>query len=577
MRKNEFLRKTLSLTLMVLMSICANAKINMGTINLQVGGQSKSVSAEPSTYYTVSGNWSRTGGSVFYISARSQRSCTISAIKAGTATLEWEGLINTTWTEMYWTVIVSPEPNNDKTGKCGDNLTYTFKDATKTLTISGTGEMYDYGNGGLPWLNVRDDIKKVVIESGVTSIGKWAFSNTGDIEFSMSNSVVTIGDNAFERSAITKIVLGSGVTSIGTRAFAECTSLSSISIPDKVVSIGEYAFSNCTSASTLKLGESVTTIENGAFQDCSSITSLTIPDKVSTINGYAFSGCSGLKTVTIGKGITSISNYAFFDCNSITKLSIHCKEVGHLWFNGLKSIKEITIGNEVKSIEGDPFTGVFEGYSNLEMVTIGNNVEYIGQRTFRNCSKLRTLTVPNSVKSIEGQAFEGCTGLKTVVLPKGLTSIERNLFDGCYNLASLSIPETVTSIGLYAFMGCKGLTSIEIPQNVTAIDMFAFSDCSGIKEIKSHINSPFTISTLCFNNVNIDAIKLYVPQGTKAKYETTNGWEEFKNIIEMSGTAVNNIIADDVKTNYIYSISGKLLTTPEKGINIINGRKVIVK
>lgn len=126
-------------------------------------------------------------------------------------------------------------------------------------------------------------------------------------------------------------------------------------------------------------------------------------------------------------------------------------------------------------------------------------------------------------------------------------------------------------------MGCKGLTSIEIPQNVTALDMFAFSDCSGIKEIKSHINSPFTISTLCFNNVNIDAIKLYVPQGTKAKYETTNGWEEFKNIIEMSGTAVNNIIADDVKTSDIYSISGKLLTTPEKGINIINGRKVIVK
>ena len=245
MKRKSYLMRALLYIMITMMPFGVNARINMGTINLQVG-ETEKVYAEPSTYYTVSGSWSRTGGNAFYISARSQRSCQITAINVGTATLEWEGLINTTWAEMYWTVIVSPEPNNDKTGKCGDNLTYTFKDATKTLTISGTGTMYDYdGDKILPWLDFRDEIKKVVIESGVTSIGNYAFSNTKDIDVSMSNSVTTIGDHAFERSSITKIDIGSGVTSIGIRAFAICSELSKISIPDNVTIIGSYAFWGC--------------------------------------------------------------------------------------------------------------------------------------------------------------------------------------------------------------------------------------------------------------------------------------------------------------------------------------------
>ena len=113
--------------------------------------------------------------------------------------------------------------------------------------------------------------------------------------------------------------------------------------------------------------------------------------------------------MNIGKGITSISPYAFVFCDNITNVSIHCKEIGYLWFNGVKSIKEIIIGDEVKSIGGTEYhDGVFEGYSNLEKVTIGSNVEHIGTRTFGKCSGLSTLIIPNSVKTIGQQAFYRC-------------------------------------------------------------------------------------------------------------------------------------------------------------------------
>ena len=104
----------------ILLPFVAHAKIFMGTVNLKVG-DSKQLFAEPSTYYTVTGSWSRTGGTAFYISARSQRSCTITAIKSGTATLEWMGLIDARWAEMYWTVNVT-EDGGSQPG--GSNIFY---------------------------------------------------------------------------------------------------------------------------------------------------------------------------------------------------------------------------------------------------------------------------------------------------------------------------------------------------------------------------------------------------------------------------------------------------------------------
>ena len=507
----------LCLLMMLLMPVSSSAKTYKGTINIQIG-ETYHVDIGYGSGYTVSGYWTKTDGSAFIITSSSSGNggCTIKGNQVGTSTLNWTGVVSGGWStwdeEWYWTVNV--KDGNTITGKCGENVTYSYNDKYSTLTISGNGDMYDFNDSGTPWVNYKEQIKKVVVNYGVTSIGGLAFSNTGNIDISIPSTVKYIGDRAFERSAITSINIGDGVTSIGLRAFAECTSLSSLTIPDNVVTIGSYAFSGCTALRSLTLGQNVSLIDGGAFSKCSNLTGLIIPDRVETIGDWAFSSCSGLKNVTIGKGITSISSDAFYHCDNIMSVTIHCKEIGYLWFNGVKSIKEIIIGDEVKSIGGtDYHDGAFERYINLSKVTIGNSVEHIGTRTFGKCSGLTTVTIPNSVKTIGQQAFWACSGLTSIVLPDQIATIEQYTFDGCSSLTSLSIPSSVTSI-----------------------EEFAFNDCRGLKEVRSYIKVPFEIPTSCFNNVNTASIPLYVPARTKAKYEATEGWKLFKNIIEMEGS-----------------------------------------
>ena len=162
-------------------------------------------------------------------------------------------------------------------GTCGDNLTWTLTDSG-TLTISGTGEMYDPYSRPIGWMSYIGDIKKVLIEQGVTSIGSVAFRYC---------------------SNLISITIPEGVMSIGNEAFSGCTSLTSITIPEGVASIEDYAFSKCTSLTSITLPEGVTRIGNRAFDLCRSLTSITLPEDVTSIGDKAFDNCSGLIQITV--------------------------------------------------------------------------------------------------------------------------------------------------------------------------------------------------------------------------------------------------------------------------------------
>ena len=185
-----------------------------------------------------------------------------------------------------------------------DNLTWKlYEDGT--LTISGTGAMknYDYDSNQSPVYN-NSDVKKIVIEDGVTSIGDYAFRGC---------------------SSLTSITLPDSVTSIGDCAFVFCVGLSSITLPDSVTSIGDSAFKNCSSLTSITIPDRVTSIEPYAFDNCSSLTSITIPNSVTSIGYATFAGCSSLTSITIPDSVTSIGESAFSNCSSLQTISLSCK------------------------------------------------------------------------------------------------------------------------------------------------------------------------------------------------------------------------------------------------------------
>lgn len=139
------------------------------------------------------------------------------------------------------------------TGKCGVNVTYSFDTSTGMLTISGTGDMADYSFGNSSPFDSNSNIKSVIIENSVTSIGSCAFDGcTSLTSVTIPNSVTSIGDNAFHGcTSLTSVTIPNSVTSIGIYTFRGCTSLTSVTVPDSVTSIGDYAFEDCTGLTSI--------------------------------------------------------------------------------------------------------------------------------------------------------------------------------------------------------------------------------------------------------------------------------------------------------------------------------------
>ena len=403
----------------------------------------------------------------------------------------------------------------------------------------------------------------------VTEIGNSAFYYCSSLEsVTIPNSVTSIGNNAFTHSNLTSVTIPNGVTSIGGYAFEGCIYLESITIPNSVTSIGE-----------------------SAFRECSSLQSVTIPNSVTSIESYAFLGCSGLTSITVEEGntyydsrdnsnaiIETKSNTLIHGCkNTIIPNSV--TSIGDYAFENCRSLKTITIPNSVTSIGGRAF---YYCYS-LQSITIPNSVTSIGGAAFKGCDNLKTITIPNSVTSIGNSAFGGCSSLKTITIPNSVTSIGDFTFDSCSSLESVTIPNSVTSIGNHAFAYCDKLVSVTIPNSVTSIGEWAFQGCDNLEKVTSKIAKPFAIYTDAFSYETYFEGTLYVPKGTVAQYEATNGWTNFRNIVEEdSTTAINDVEADNTlnTANAIYDINGKRLPVTSldelpSGLYIINGKKVV--
>lgn len=268
---------------------------------------------------------------------------------------------------------------------------------------------------------------------------------------------------------------------------------------------------------------------------------------------------------------------------------------------------------KIKSLAGIPMMGAYvttinipssvseiEEYgfymlSDLKSIDI-SNISIIGTYAFWGCSSLSSFTIPAKTQKI-GFGILAYNNLNSLTVEEGnpyyisennaiIEKETHNLIQGC---KSTIIPETVLAIAPNAFTGV-GLSEIAIPKSVTMIDNNAFSGNSSLEKVISYIEEPFNIPDNVFANWHDDGetfdfttATLYVPAGTKAKYEAAEGWKNFKEIIEMDGeTGIATSVKGEASIDNYYDFNGHKLNKPTKGINIIkmsdgSFKKAIVK
>ena len=337
------------------------------------------------------------------------------------------------------------------------------------------------------------------IDNGKAEVAT-ASKNVGEIEIPTSVmvdgelcEVTSVGERAFYNcSSLTSITIpeNSQLTSIGSSAFSGCSSLTSITLPEnsQLTSIGESAFSGCSNLTSITIPEGVTSIGNSTFYNCSSLTSITIPEnsQLTGIGSSAFSGCSSLTSITIPEGVTSIGNSAFYNCSSLRRVTLNCPNVGN-HFSSLVAIEEVVFGNSVISIEDNAFSG---------------------------CSGITSIVIPESVTSVGSNAFSGCSGLKSLFVGTNVDTYGENVFEGCTAVEELTVMGSVMPM---------------VPSDkFTTIRMF----------------SPGPLDTEEFDAKVYRTATLYVPEGSLARYQMADVWKKFWYIEEFDPNESLNVALD---------------------------------
>ena len=392
------------------------------------------------------------------------------------------------WSQLFATKVSALSSS----GKCGENVTYTYNSSTGEVVISGIGEMYGY-----------DD------------------------------------ESPFYNSSIKSVVIKDGVTSIGSYTFSYCRDLKSVTIPNSITSIGKYAFSYCSGLTSANISDLTSWCRIDFFSASSNplcyakklyindnlVTDLEIPESVTSIGIYAFYNCTGLTSVTIPESVTSIGDWAFRNCSGLTQINWNAESVSdfcedsHVFYGAGLLGMDVVFGDNVKKIPDYIFYVSDSSYRpKIESVTIGNSVISIGDYAFLGCDGLTSIAIPDSVTSIGHSAFENCDGLTSITIPNSVTEIGGSAFFFCTGLKSMTIGNNVKSIGECVFSYCTSLKSIKFTGKPPAFSSGAFSAYYGaivlypygISEWKSTIKSKYGggFIWVCYHKGTPDSLRI---------------------------------------------------------------------
>ena len=305
---------------------------------------------------------------------------------------------------------------------------------------------------------------------------------------------------------ITSLIIEEGVTTIDIGAFQNCINLNTISLPKTIDHININTFIGTAWIENLKNQEEgivylshIAMTYNG---DKTKVTNLSIKEGTTVIGIACFSKLEALQTVNFPSTLKVIGEQAFLGCSSLSSISLRDLKLGNNAFKDCTNLKEVSLSNVL--IEPDyrgyvgisPFAGcsalekvsvnakeIQLGFCNLPSITtliLGEDIEYIGETTFMNCTGIKNVELPSKLKYLSG--FSGCTGLTSIQIPSSVIEIGNNAFNGCTGLTSLVIPNSINRISNSSFSRCSSLASVKLPEGLITIDDFAF-EYSGVIDL----------------------------------------------------------------------------------------------
>ena len=384
-----------------------------------------------------------------------------------------------------------------ETGSCGENAVWTLDGST--LTISGTGSTDDYtATQTPPWYAKRTQVKTIVVEEGITRLGKRIFSYTlNATKAELPSTLKEIGEEAFSACyALARADLPEGLEVIEKGAFTSCTVLDGIVLPESLERMESYAF-HFTGLRSITIPESITTLEEHTFGSCKKLTEVNFHESVDTIHDFCFSGCeslrsidlpdgldeiswgcfssSGLETVTIPEGVRIIDSYAFDQCknleeiiipNTVTVMEQYC-------LRQTESLKTVDLPDGLR----ETGWGMFQ-QGGLERIELPEGLTKVREYTFYDCDALTEVILPDTVRYMEDYCFRECSSLKTVDLPENLQYLGWGMFMDSA-LEHLTIPESVRYTEDYVFAHCDQLESLTWHDQPFTFGDYAFAYCEG--------------------------------------------------------------------------------------------------
>ena len=423
------------------------------------------------------------------------------------------------------------------------------------LVFSGSGVIGDKDVEDIAWLPYSAVIQSVIIDSGITEIGRNAFYGCSALSsVTIPNTVTSIGQNAFCGCAnLTAVTIPAGVNAIDDGAFSGCSGLSRINIPEGITGINFDTFKNCVSLVNITIPKSVSVIGSYSFAGCAGLTEIVIPAGVTSIRTGSFEGCGSLGSVTIPAGVTSIGEDAFAGCNRLRlvtyagtesqwyaipgwnevdyegvrycftpiasdkcgdNLSWAVSDSGVLTVSGTGAmwdydrmdhpapwmqpsvsgqITSVVLKKGLTSIGDNAFSGL-----KLKSVSIPAGVTRIGEGAFSYCSVLESVTLPSGLKEIGGDAFYSCWELRGIAIPSGVQRIGEFAFS-CCGIQTLTLSAVNASIETAAFRNCGSLTNVILAPGMTEIGEAWFDNCVNLRSASIPV-SVTRVGESAFNN-----------------------------------------------------------------------------